>query len=101
MQESRSPDSIAHEPKMSPSIPLGCTRPVRRASPWCLEQFLHLLERFSILRADWGIVAPGIRPLQSTDHRARDAEWSATVAGLAYEVPLLRGLGVTAQAGPK
>ena len=25
MQESLSPDSIAHEPKMSPSIPLGCT----------------------------------------------------------------------------
>jgi hypothetical protein len=67
------------------------------ASPWCLQQLFQLLERFGILRADWGVVAAGIRSLQSTSHRACNRERSATVAGFAHEVPLRSSWDVTAE----
>src|SRR5712691_7889479 len=71
-----------------------------RHLPGCLQQLLQLFERLGILRADWGVVAAGIRPLQSTSHRARRRERSATVAGFAHEIPLRSSWSVTAETAP-
>jgi hypothetical protein len=58
----------------------------------------QLFERFGVLRADWGIVAAGIRSLQSTNHTARNREGSATMVAFAHEVPLRMGCTVTSKA---
>jgi hypothetical protein len=61
-----------------------------------IQVVLKLLERLGIFRANRGIVASGIRPLESADHCARNLEWSTTVVVFANEVPLHLGLSVTA-----
>ena len=66
----------------------------------CLQHLFQLFERFGVLRADWGIVAAGIRSLQSTNHTARNREGSATMVAFAHEVPLRMGCTVTSKAVP-
>src|SRR5262249_381243 len=65
-----------------------------------LQHLFQLFERFGVLRADWGIVAAGIRSLQSTNHSARNREGSATMVAFAHEVPLRMGCTVTSKAVP-
>jgi len=48
----------------------------------------QLFDRFGVVWADWLVTAAGIRSLQSTNHRTRNRERRATVAGFAHEVPL-------------
>src|SRR5262245_57931359 len=64
----------------------------------CFQQLFQLFECFGVIRADWRVVAAGIRSLQSATHGARKLNWSATVIDFAHEIPLGTGLNVATKA---
>src|SRR6516162_6400158 len=101
-----------------PMLASACTQPCRgyvpvhvrsssesglafaRISPRCLQQLFQLFDRFGVLWADWAVTAAGIRSLQSTNHRTRNRQRRATVAGFAHEIPLRSSWNVTAKTVP-
>src|SRR5262249_22126090 len=79
----------------------GATHEKRRGeSPGCLQQLFQLFDRFGVLWTDWLVPAAGICSLQSTSHRVRNRQRSATVVGFTHEIPLRTGCAVTAKAVP-
>src|SRR5215510_15137808 len=82
------------------SAPQAAAVSSARILPGCLQQSFQFFDRFGVLRADWLVAAAGIRSLQSTNHRTRNRERRATVAGFANEVPLRSSWNVTAKTVP-
>ena len=93
----RVPRSYGH---VLPSRVAGFVRSAAHISSRCLHQLLQLFESFGILRVDCRVIAAGIGSLQSTNHGARNRDWSAPVVGFAHEVPLRSGCNMTGKVVP-